>query len=98
MKNEARVLKHIEEGDKAIDLLHKANPKYEVRFNKLCRDINKLLLDVQSDFPDAQFCMTDNGLTLMLGNPINEASRVIQPQLAALSGRGLGVQIHTSEF
>lgn len=67
--DEHETLQAIDDGDSAYGLLTEADPNFERRFRRLCSTMGKLLDDVQSHFPGAQYYVTPTGLNLLLGSP-----------------------------
>lgn len=55
-------------GDSAKFLLDSIDNKLVKRFDKACCELDKLLTEIKSDFPDAFVSATSQNLTLYLGN------------------------------
>ena len=60
-------------------IIDAVNPNYRKRFRRLCSGLDKLIREIQKDFPDAQYFAVDQGaLTLMLGDTHDEAGSTKQ--------------------
>lgn len=76
--NEQECLKIIKSGEKtAYELFYDADPKLIKRFHKVCKDLQRLMNDVQKYFPDACYYTASGGLNILLGEPHDEK---FQPQ------------------
>lgn len=41
------------------------------KFNKLAKDMNKLISDIKKDFPHAQYLASENEIKLFIGEPLD---------------------------
>lgn len=86
-KTQQEVLDIINSGeDSAYGLLYEANPKLIKRFEKLDKELLKLLNDVKEHFPDASYYSANSSFCLLLGSSHNEYEQS-QEVLAALAGK-----------
>ena len=65
--NEEEVRRRIADGQSAAELLNLADPKLRRRFQRAAQTLARLMEDVQSHFPDAEYYTAGGGLTLLLG-------------------------------
>ena len=56
-------------GLSAIKLVGKNRIK---KFNKIANELNHLLSDIRSDYPDAQYVVTENHIKLFIGDYVNQ--------------------------
>jgi hypothetical protein len=76
----------------AYDLLINADPKFEGRFKRVCRSLEKLMGDITEHFPDATYYTASGGLHVILGHTHSGHSCAPNRELAALSaGGGLSI-------
>ena len=81
-----KVLEIIKSGeDTAYGLLYEADPKLIKRFNKLDKDLIKLLDDVTKHFPDARYYTASGGFNLLLGES-HDDNECPQHDLIAVNG------------
>jgi len=78
--------KILEEHKEAWELLDEANPNYRRRFKRLCKALDKLIIEVKSDFEDAGYYADDSySLCLMLGDTHDENEQGNQDLIAQSS-------------
>jgi hypothetical protein len=69
----------------AYGLMSDADDKFIKRFNKIDKDLIKLLADVRKHFPDATYYTGSGGFNLLLGESHNDKGQA-QTQLVAFGG------------
>ncbi|MOA47443.1 hypothetical protein D3C78_1700810 [compost metagenome] len=67
--NTNELLEFINSGDtSAEDLLDGLNPKLKKKLKKIRSDLNEVITEVRSSYPDANYYVSDRSIHLMLGD------------------------------
>jgi hypothetical protein len=82
--NEKECIEEIENGETAYGLLYDVDPKIIKKFEKITKDLVKLLKETKKHFPDACYYTASGGLNLMIGADHNDEGWP-QPELIAAS-------------
>lgn len=85
LQYEFEVLKRIETGETAWEILDETLPSARKRFRRLTNSLIKLMDDIQEEFPDASLYTGSGGFNLLLGSSHNEQTNQPQTQLVAES-------------
>lgn len=87
--NQEAVLEIIATGEMdANELLKSVDPKFEKRFNRLNKELSKLLDEVRQSFPDACYYSPNDSISLLLGDS-HDSNQCNQHRLSAVDNSDL---------